>query len=317
MPLNIRTNGSSGSNIIQAAWFNDIRDLFTGTMRDQVVWIRNVAVLQAFGANPASAATAALAASTAMGIGLYIYAYTYANTDGESALSPTVSITTTSGNQKVNLSSVTVGPTGTTKRNIYRTPVGGGLVFKFAGSIADNTTTTYADTLPDGSLGAVSPVASDLGGALHLKDNAGNVNAIMYNDGTLSSNKTVDTRTGTVGGTVTFSTPIWGSALKVGMVNFGTYQSASVQVFTFPSTIGRGFYIIGDMGSATPSFNWLLNGALISSTVISALATAGGTSSSQTIFHHNSIGTIVSSVNQLSIPTNAVNAQGTLLFAGI
>lgn len=37
MPLTRRTNGSSSSNIIQASWFNDFMDLFTGVMTDQPI----------------------------------------------------------------------------------------------------------------------------------------------------------------------------------------------------------------------------------------------------------------------------------------
>ena len=184
MPLTVRTNGSAGSNIITAQWFNDFLNLFTGQMQDQEVTFQNVLILKAIGAAPSAAATAALAAGTTLGIGLYVYAYTYANNDGESTISPTTSITTTSGNQKVNLSAVTVGPTGTTKRNIYRTAVGGGTNYKFVGSINDNVTTTFSDTVADGSLGAASPVFGTFGGTLIIQDQTGAVKGRVGNDGT-------------------------------------------------------------------------------------------------------------------------------------
>src|SRR5258708_284363 len=146
MPLTVRTNGSSGPNIITAAWFNDIRDLLTGVMQDQEVTIRNVLILQAIGAAPTVAPTAAIATGTTLGIGVYNYVYTFANADGETTPSPAGTMTTTTGNQAGALSAVAVGPVGTTKRNIYRTAVGGGTAYKFVAAIADNVTTTYADT---------------------------------------------------------------------------------------------------------------------------------------------------------------------------
>lgn len=185
MPLTVRTNGSLSPNIITASWFNDFLNLLTGAMQDQEVTIQNVLILKALGAAPSAAATAALAAGTTLGIGQYVYVYTYANADGESLQSPTVSITTTSGNQKVNLSNVTTGPTGTTKRNIYRTAVGGGTVFKFVAAISDNVTTTFADTVADGSLGALAPTNTTFGGSLILQDSTGAVKGRFTNDGQL------------------------------------------------------------------------------------------------------------------------------------
>lgn len=184
MALTVRTNGSGSTNIITAAWFNDYYNLLTGAMQDQEVNIKNVLTLTAIGAAPSSAPTFALASGTTLGIGVYQYEYTYANADGESAPSPFVSVTTTSGNQKVNLSGITVGPTGTTKRNVYRTAVGGG-TWKFVASINDNTTTTYSDTLPDGSLGAANSGSSSFGGSLQIRNAAGTKTFQLNNDGSI------------------------------------------------------------------------------------------------------------------------------------
>jgi hypothetical protein len=56
----------------------------------------------------------------------------------------------------VPLSSIPVGPTGITKRSIYRTKVGGTTFFKVA-DINDNSTTTFSDTVTDASLGSAAP----------------------------------------------------------------------------------------------------------------------------------------------------------------
>lgn len=100
-----------------------------------------------------------------LGIGVYKYAVTFVDAYGETTPGTQATVTTTSGNQKVNLTAIPTGPASTstvpltTKRNLYRTAVGGSQL-KFLATISDNTTTTYADTTADGSLGANAPAAS-------------------------------------------------------------------------------------------------------------------------------------------------------------
>lgn len=60
------------------------------------------------------------------------------------------------------LTSIPVGPSGTTGRKVYRTAVGGS-TYKLLTTIANNTTTTFTDTTADGSLGADAP-SSDTSG---------------------------------------------------------------------------------------------------------------------------------------------------------
>lgn len=183
MPLTVRTNGSAGSNIISASWFNDFLNLLTGQMQDQEVTIQNVLVLKSIGGLPATGPTLALAAGTNLGVGLYTYGYSFANADGESKLSPTTNITTTSGNQAVNLSNVLVGPTGTTRRRIYRSPVGGATPLKFVADIADNTTTTFSDTTTDGNLGPANQGAvSTFGGAVIIRDQNNLIQGVYATD---------------------------------------------------------------------------------------------------------------------------------------
>lgn len=103
---------------------------------------------------PTGAATASAVSGSGLGIGTYKYVYTYYNiVDGvESPPSPLVSVTTTSGNQKVSLSNIgkSTDPQVTHKR-IYRTVVGGSTYYRVAD--ITNRTTTYTDTTPDASLG--------------------------------------------------------------------------------------------------------------------------------------------------------------------
>lgn len=102
-----------------------------------------------------------MTASAVAGAGLAIGAYTYRVTfvlDGvETGLSePPANVTTTNGNQQVNLAVIPTytGPRTCSARKVYRTPVGGENQVYLVATIADNTTTTYSDTTADGSLGA-------------------------------------------------------------------------------------------------------------------------------------------------------------------
>jgi hypothetical protein len=108
---------------------------------------------------PGSAPTiVAGSASGSLGAGLYSYKVTFVTAFGET--DPSVassSITTSSGS--INLSAIPVSAdTNVTSRKIYRT-ASGGASWLLRATIADNTTTTYADTLADASLGTAAPLA--------------------------------------------------------------------------------------------------------------------------------------------------------------
>src|SRR5205814_547961 len=101
-----------------------------------------------------TAPSAAAAAGAGMGTGAYKYTITFVvgttQPIGETLPGTEATVTTTGGNNQVNLTSIPTGPAGTLKRNIYRTAVGGGTgTEKFVATIADNTTTTYTDTASD------------------------------------------------------------------------------------------------------------------------------------------------------------------------
>jgi hypothetical protein len=105
-----------------------------------------------------SAPTAAVGAATGL-TGAYQYKVTFVNAAGET-IGGATSNAVTVANQKINLSSIPLGPAGTTARNIYRTKAGGGdgSSFFFQSQIADNTTTTLTgDATADASLGSPVP----------------------------------------------------------------------------------------------------------------------------------------------------------------
>jgi hypothetical protein len=109
------------------------------------------------------APSGAAVSGTGLGIGAYKYAVTEVDKfGGESLPGAQVTVTTTSGNQKVNLSAIPTGPVAVAKRKLYRTTVGGSQLQLLA-TINDNTTTTYSDTTADGSLGANAPTTSFFG----------------------------------------------------------------------------------------------------------------------------------------------------------
>lgn len=129
---------------------------------------------------PPIACTAAKTTGIALEIGYYEWAITFVTANGETVAGTRADETTTSGNQKVNLSSVPLGPGGTTARKVYRTIVGGAGDLKLVGTIPDNSTTTFLDDVPDGSLGAVVPSLNTSGsaGTWQTGDiNIGNVDA--------------------------------------------------------------------------------------------------------------------------------------------
>jgi len=110
--------------------------------------------------------TAATAAGTTLGVGVYQYAITYVDRVGETTPGTSRSITTTTNNTNVSLTSIPTGPSSTfsanpltTKRRIYRTTVGGSQL-KLLATLNDNTTTTYTDSTADGSLGANAPTSN-------------------------------------------------------------------------------------------------------------------------------------------------------------
>jgi hypothetical protein len=89
---------------------------------------------------------------------------TFTDTIPDAQLGALAPLTNTAGAAAVLLTQVPIGPPSVTQRLIYRTKAGGG-AFLFAGSIPNNTDTTYLDTQPDSALGRI-PVAVSTIGAL-------------------------------------------------------------------------------------------------------------------------------------------------------
>ena len=100
--------------------------------------------------------TAAATAGAGLEVGAYTYAITFVSANGETVPGTTRTVSTSGGNQQVSLSNIPTGPTGVTKRRIYRTEVGGSDLY-LVYEIANNSATTYVDSTPDGSITEAPP----------------------------------------------------------------------------------------------------------------------------------------------------------------
>lgn len=108
--------------------------------------------------HPTTAPTATINATAGNLNGAYIYRVSFVTAAGET-LAPISSSSVSPINQRVDLTAIPIGPASVTSRKIYRTAGGGADgTQKLLATIADNTTTTYADNTADGSLGANLPV---------------------------------------------------------------------------------------------------------------------------------------------------------------
>src|SRR5713226_3253186 len=145
-----------------------------------VMWIEKVLYpLQVYGsgyAAPTSAPSAAKTAGAGLSSGIYQYLCTYLTQGGETTAGATVSVTTTTGNDQVRLTTIPIGPSQPLQpgiatnniigRNIYRTKVGASVFFLLT-AIQDNTSTTYTDATADSSLtGQPSPPTVNSSGVM-------------------------------------------------------------------------------------------------------------------------------------------------------
>jgi len=114
---------------------------------------------------PSVAPTSTLNATSGNLNGTYYYRYSFVDAFGETLASP-ASVGLAITNQRVNLSAIAVGPTGTTARHVYRqkSPAS---TWKRLTTINDNVTTTFADNVADGSVGSQDAIlASNTTGTL-------------------------------------------------------------------------------------------------------------------------------------------------------
>ena len=114
------------------------------------------------------------------------------------------------------------------------------------------------------------------------------------------------------GGTVRFSAPIWGDALKVLITTFVGYTNGSSASFSFPTSLIGGIILAFGIGVET----FTLTGGTMQ--VITALgnATTAGSEANAANFHGNNIGYVFGTVTGISIGTIASAINGTILIIG-
>ena len=105
--------------------------------------------------------------------GTHLEAITFVGPSGESTLgAPSASKTCSGSNQSIPLTSIPVGPAGTTGRNVYRTKANTSTPFFLdcasSPCIADNSTTTYSSSVADASLVTAPPITNTTGGCVWL-----------------------------------------------------------------------------------------------------------------------------------------------------
>lgn len=91
----------------------------------------------------------------------YSYKYTNVNDQGHESNPSAVSSDVAPTNDKVDLTDILVGPTGTSKRRIYRTAAAGA-TYLFLTTINDNSTTIYTDNTADTALGSLLDEDNDI-----------------------------------------------------------------------------------------------------------------------------------------------------------
>ncbi|MFE5813185.1 hypothetical protein ACFQ6S_07260 [Streptomyces sp. NPDC056479] len=137
---------------------NPVADLFAPAVRAY----GNIAIVGQVtppGQAPA-APTATAVAGAGLEVGAYRYAVTFVTAGAETETGAETTVTTTAGNQKVDLTTIPTGPAGTTARRLYRTAVGGATGSeRLLATIEDNTATAFNDIVPDAKLGDIPPVA--------------------------------------------------------------------------------------------------------------------------------------------------------------
>lgn len=341
MPLTTRTNGSGGSNIIQSDWFNDFLKLFTGVMTDQPVQFTNLLLLKG-NTFTLTAPTLALTTGSALGIGNYTYGISFQNgLNGETKPGPTATLATTSGNQAINLSSIPTGPAGTTARRVYRSKVGTSSPLFLVTTIADNSTTTYADTTADASLVTQSQAHNSFGGALVVQDNTGTTNAQVFSDGAawldvgaitsnglgvltllgLINNNAPIVVTGTTAGTASLYTVILGS-VKFYYLVYAGYENttATEQKISLPQAITTRAAFLALGGNQITHF--FSGGSQLTSkcSIITALpsGSGAGTPSTQSAVNGFSTGEITAGFDQIGLSVSDSQVlSGSIIFVGV
>ncbi|MGH7233843.1 MAG: beta strand repeat-containing protein, partial [Candidatus Saccharimonadales bacterium] len=168
----------------------------------------------------------------------YQYVVSYVTASGQTNAGPSSSgITTTSGNQAIDLSNIPISPSPLViGRDVYRTTSSENWLYYFVTYIPDNTTTTYVDNIPDSQLGYIAPGTNQSanfqvnGSTILISDP--NSDSVGLGQGAIASNQSynntgigINALTGTESGYD--NTAVGASALASG---YSGYQNAALGV---------------------------------------------------------------------------------------
>ncbi len=105
----------------------------------------------------AAAPTVAIGAAGVVNVGQHSWVVTFVTPSGETSQGNSSVQLNLAVASIVNLTNVPLGPPAATSRKIYRRVAGDTGNYLLVGTIADNTTTTFADNIADAGLGAAAP----------------------------------------------------------------------------------------------------------------------------------------------------------------
>ena len=127
--------------------------------------VAEVTTTQTTTAAPSTGPTGSMATGGGLtGSKYYFYRITFVTAQGETTTGPaSAAIPVYTGYGSINLGSIPVGPAAVTGRRIYRTTgIAGGQTSEYylVTTLANNTATTYLDTLADAALGVIRPATN-------------------------------------------------------------------------------------------------------------------------------------------------------------
>lgn len=233
-----------------------------------------------------AAPSGTVVSGSGLGTGVYKYVVTYLSPNGKSAQSLALALTTTTGNQEINLTAIPTGPNGVTERNIYRTVVGGS-TYDLLTTLADNTTTTYTDTTADASLTtSTHPPVHPTMGADRWLNSSSTLLAAIYGDGAVyfdSGNITSDGAGNLTMGNLTMGNLVASGAVTANTVTLKPTASNDAIILydsagAVTAAIGNsstGFYLYDEVGGGFAIQNLTKSGI----TIYGALQSLGGQAS--------------------------------------
>lgn len=136
-----------------AIWFsNDVCDPDVPTQRQSNIEFCRAVVNHIGGPDaPTGSVLTAVGAAGNVDVGSHTWKVTFVSLAGESSGNTASAPLVVGSPSQVDLTTVPLGPVGTTQRNIYRT-LAGGSVYYAVGSILDNTTTIFTDDVSDADI---------------------------------------------------------------------------------------------------------------------------------------------------------------------